>query len=136
MPIFCPSWGALGAALVLYALRQEIGRHAFEQVERAWVHRHRDATATTADFVRLASEVAGRDLGGFFRAWLYDTRTPPMPGRPHWKSDAPTSAGEPAAGRTVVPAPGLGGHGHTHVDPGHMGHGHAGHAHAGHGHTG
>jgi aminopeptidase N len=110
-----------GAALVLYALRQEIGRQSFEQVERAWVHRHRDGTATTADFVRLASEIAGRDLGGFFRAWLYDTRTPPMPGHPDWTSDAPAPkpAGEPAPGRATVPAPGLGHGGHPHVHTGH-----------------
>ncbi|MFE5210302.1 M1 family metallopeptidase [Streptomyces sp. NPDC056600] len=126
-----------GAALVLYALRQEIGRHAFEQVERAWVHRHQDATATTADFVRLASEVAGRDLDGFFRAWLQDTRTPPMPGHPDWKAEAPTAEGKPAQGRTVIPAPGLGhGHvGHGHMGHATMGHGHMGRRHTEHGHT-
>ncbi|NYV75885.1 M1 family metallopeptidase, partial [Streptomyces sp. UH6] len=127
-----------GSALVLYALRQEIGRHAFEQVERAWVHRHRDGTATTADFVRLASEIAGRDLDGFFRAWLHDTRTPPMPGHPDWTSDAPKADGKPAAGRTVVPAAGLGrhGHGHAHLGHAHLGHAHLGHDHAGHDHVG
>ncbi|GAA3955648.1 M1 family metallopeptidase [Streptomyces marokkonensis] len=73
-----------GAALVLYALRQEIGRPVFERVEREWVSRHRDGTATTADFVRLASEISGRDLGDFFQAWLYGEKTPPMPGHPDW----------------------------------------------------
>ncbi|MGW7279813.1 M1 family metallopeptidase, partial [Streptomyces sp. NPDC054844] len=77
-----------GAALVLYALRQEIGRPAFERLERAWVTRHQDGTATTADFVRLASEISGRDLGDFFRAWLYGEKTPPMPGHPDWKPTA------------------------------------------------
>ncbi|WP_432028235.1 M1 family metallopeptidase [Streptomyces sp. 1222.5] len=81
-----------GAALVLYALRQEIGRPAFERLERLWVQQHRDATATTADFVRLASAVAGRDLGGFFQAWLYGEKTPPMPGHPDWKSAPPDQA--------------------------------------------
>ncbi|MET7600190.1 M1 family metallopeptidase [Streptomyces sp. NPDC005481] len=78
-----------GAALVLYALRQEIGRPAFERLERTWVALHQDGTASTSDFVRLASTMSGRDLGGFFAAWLYDTKTPPMPGHPDWKSDAP-----------------------------------------------
>ncbi|MBD0418601.1 M1 family metallopeptidase [Streptomyces sp. TRM S81-3] len=77
-----------GAALVLYALRQEIGRPAFERLERAWVTRYRDRAATTADFVRLASEISGRDLHGFLHAWLYDEKTPPMPGHPHWKPSA------------------------------------------------
>lgn len=74
-----------GAALVLYALRQEIGKPAFERLERAWVRTHRDGTATTADFERLAEEISGRDLGGFFQAWLYGRKTPPMPGHPDWK---------------------------------------------------
>src|SRR5262249_12070786 len=37
-----------GAALVLYALRQEIGEPAFERLERTWVQEHRDSTASTA----------------------------------------------------------------------------------------
>ncbi|MGX4689431.1 M1 family metallopeptidase [Streptomyces sp. JNUCC 63] len=78
-----------GAALVLYALRQEIGKPAFERLERTWARSHRDGAATTADFQRLASDIAGRDLSGFFKAWLYDGRTPPMPGHPDWKPAPP-----------------------------------------------
>ncbi|MBB5929999.1 M1 family metallopeptidase [Streptomyces echinatus] len=84
-----------GAALALYALRQEIGRPAFERLERIWVREHRDATATTADFVRLASTVAGRDLGGFLEPWLYGEKTPPMPGHPDWKPAASVKAATP-----------------------------------------
>ncbi|MER5181929.1 M1 family metallopeptidase [Streptomyces sp. NPDC002896] len=76
-----------GSALVLYALRQEIGRTAFEQLERAWVATYRDETATTADFVSLASRISGRDLRGFLRPWLYGTKTPPMPGHPDWRTE-------------------------------------------------
>lgn len=76
-----------GSALVLYALRQEIGTGAFEQLERAWVRDYRDKSATTADFAALASRISGRDLSGFFRAWLYAEKTPPMPGHPDWRSD-------------------------------------------------
>ena len=75
-----------GAALVLYALRQEIGTSAFERLEREWVREHQDSTASTADFVDLAEEVSGRDLGDFFKAWLYGEKTPPMPGHPDWKA--------------------------------------------------
>jgi aminopeptidase N len=75
-----------GAALFLYALRQEIGRPAFERLERAWVSVHRDGVAGTADFRALASAVSGRDLSGFFHAWLYEEKTPPMPGHPAWRS--------------------------------------------------
>ncbi|MFF7341355.1 M1 family metallopeptidase [Streptomyces sp. NPDC008163] len=81
-----------GSALVLYALRQEIGHDAFDRLERRWVHKHRDSNAATADFVRLASQVAGRDLTAFFDGWLYGTKTPPMPGHPDWRSTAPSAS--------------------------------------------
>ncbi|GHH37511.1 M1 family metallopeptidase [Streptomyces candidus] len=83
-----------GSALVLYALRQEIGAAAFEEVERRWVSEHRDSVAATEDFVKLASDVSGRDLSGFFQQWLYAKKTPPMPGRPEWRSAAVASAGK------------------------------------------
>lgn len=73
-----------GAALALYALRQEIGEKAFDRVERRWVAEHKDATAGTEDFVRLASEVAGRDMTAFLNPWLYGKTTPAMPGHPEW----------------------------------------------------
>ncbi|MFF5016067.1 M1 family metallopeptidase [Streptomyces sp. NPDC001165] len=78
-----------GAALALYALRQEIGVQAFERLEKLWVRQYRDSAATTADFVRLASTVAGRDLSGFLKDWLYGEKTPPMPGHQDWKSMKP-----------------------------------------------
>lgn len=88
-----------GSALVLYALRQRIGRAAFERLERQWVLRHRDGVASTTDFIRLASEVSGRDQAGFLRPWLYGTKTPPMPGHPRWRSDEndekPSAKGAP-----------------------------------------
>ncbi|MFH9138554.1 M1 family metallopeptidase [Streptomyces sp. NPDC017524] len=78
-----------GSALVLYALRQEIGEAAFDRLERTWVRVHRDSTATTADFTRLASGIAGRNLSAFFDGWLYGEKTPPMPGHPEWSSAKP-----------------------------------------------
>ncbi|WP_431041821.1 M1 family metallopeptidase [Streptomyces sp. P1-3] len=87
-----------GSALVLYALRQEIGRAAFERLERAWVQHHQDGVAATDDFVRLASVVAGRDLSGFLRPWLYGKKTPPMPGHPDWKRARPGKPGTPPKG--------------------------------------
>lgn len=81
-----------GSALVLFALRQEIGEARFGELERRWVSDHKDGTATTADFVGLASEVAGRDLAGFLQGWLYGAKTPPMPGHTDWRSAAPRRA--------------------------------------------
>ncbi|MFJ8077470.1 M1 family metallopeptidase [Streptomyces sp. NPDC096176] len=88
-----------GSALVLYALRQEIGKAAFESLERAWVQEYRDATASTEDFTRLASSVAGRDLSAFFKAWLYGKKTPPMPGHTDWRSK-PVEDRKEKAGKT------------------------------------
>ena len=51
-----------GGALVLYALRQQVGEDAFARIERAWVSRYRDGVASTADFIALASRVSGQDL--------------------------------------------------------------------------
>ncbi|MCX5193942.1 M1 family metallopeptidase [Streptomyces sp. NBC_00249] len=85
-----------GAALILYALRQEIGAEAFDRVERRWVAEHKDSVASTEDFVRLASQEAGRDLGAFLEPWLYGTTTPAMPGHPEWSAPA-TAQAPPAA---------------------------------------
>ncbi|GHB22361.1 MULTISPECIES: M1 family metallopeptidase [Streptomyces] len=92
-----------GSALVLYALRQEIGAAAFDRLERTWVRGHRDRSATTADFTGLASHIAGRDLTAFFDGWLYGRKTPPMPGHPDWRSAAPRS-GTAGKGPTSGPA--------------------------------
>jgi aminopeptidase N len=80
-----------GGALVLYALRQEIGVAAFAQVERRWVAMHRDGIGTSADYAAVASQVAGRDLVPFFNSWLYSRSTPPMPGHADWTSMSPPS---------------------------------------------
>ncbi|AZQ73906.1 M1 family peptidase [Streptomyces luteoverticillatus] len=81
-----------GSALVLYALRQRIGTAAFDRLEREWVRRYHDSTATTADFVALASEVSGQDQARFLQPWLYGRTTPPMPGHPDWKTTPPKPA--------------------------------------------
>ena len=76
-----------GGALVLYALRQVVGASTFQRIERAWVQRYEGQSASTDDFIALASQVSGRNLTGFLRDWLYGTKTPPMPGHPDWKVD-------------------------------------------------
>jgi aminopeptidase N len=81
-----------GGALVLYALRQQIGEAAFQRVERAWVTRYRDDVASTQDFIALASKVSGQDLTKFLNDWVYGTTTPPMPGHPDWTVIPPAAA--------------------------------------------
>ncbi|MEV6170847.1 M1 family metallopeptidase [Streptomyces sp. NPDC051954] len=82
----------LGGVLVLYALRNEIGESAFNAVERTFLDRFRNASASTDDYIAVASEVSGRDLSGFLRDWLYGTKTPRMPGHPDWTVTPPSSA--------------------------------------------
>lgn len=73
-----------GGALVLYALRQQVGDEDFRAIERAWVREYRGRSATTADFIALASRVSHQDLSAFLTAWIYGDTTPPMPGHPDW----------------------------------------------------
>jgi aminopeptidase N len=74
----------LGGVLVLYALRQQVGEAAFTALERTFLERYRDSSASTEDYIAVASEVSGQDLTGFLRDWLYGTKTPRMPGHPDW----------------------------------------------------
>jgi aminopeptidase N len=63
-------------ALALHALRGELGDDAFFGLLREWHRRHAGTAAGTDDFIALATEVAGRDLSGFFPAWLYEEDLP------------------------------------------------------------
>lgn len=69
----------LRGALTLAALRAEVGDEAFLATLRAFYDRFAYGNAATADFVAVASEVAGRDLAAFLAPWLYDPVAPPLP---------------------------------------------------------
>jgi aminopeptidase N len=43
---------------------------------RTWVQSNLGGTRTTDDFVALAAQVAGRDLGPFFATWLFAPTVP------------------------------------------------------------
>jgi aminopeptidase N len=73
--LFGPSIYIRGA-MALQALREKIGSKPMLRLLRRWVAEHRYGSATTGEFVSLAERVSGRDLGGFFRRWLY------RPGKP------------------------------------------------------
>ncbi len=65
-----------GGAAVVEALRLEIGDDAFFTLLRRWQADFAGTSATTEDFTALASEVAGRDLDGFFADWLSAAELP------------------------------------------------------------
>ncbi|MEU6238424.1 M1 family metallopeptidase, partial [Kitasatospora sp. NPDC047058] len=73
-----------GGALVLFALREQVGAEVFDRIERTFLRQYRYGSATTADYLRTASQVSGTDLTAFLTDWLYGTSTPPMPGHPDW----------------------------------------------------
>ena len=65
-----------GGAVVLQALRKEIGDTAFFALLQQWVARNTGTSRSTADFIALAEEVAGRDLTAFFDEWLFASVLP------------------------------------------------------------
>ncbi len=65
-----------GGAVVLHALRREMGDDAFFTLLQRWVAENEGTSRTTEDFTALAAEVAGRDLDGFFATWLHAASLP------------------------------------------------------------
>ena len=74
--LFSPTVYVRGA-LTLHVLRHELGDEAFFRLLRTWVDRYGGGSATSADFEALAEEVAARDLGALFDAWLRAPALPP-----------------------------------------------------------
>ena len=66
-------------ALTLHALRYEIGDEAFFDTLRTYTARFKYGSATTEDFIAIAEEVNGQDLGDFFQGWLFETEMPDLP---------------------------------------------------------
>jgi hypothetical protein len=58
-----------GAACALEKLNRDWGKHAVDGILRAWVERHRNGIATTADFITLLRDraPAGYDVDAFLR---------------------------------------------------------------------
>ncbi|RRR84198.1 M1 family metallopeptidase [Streptomyces sp. RP5T] len=90
----------LGGVLVLYALRQQVGESVFGAIESTFLERFRNASASTRDYIAVASEVSGVDQSGFLGAWLYGTKTPRMPGHPDWTVTPAGSAPRQPQNRT------------------------------------
>jgi aminopeptidase N len=65
-----------GGAVVLHALRKEIGDDAFFTLLRRWVADNNGTARNTTDFIALAEEVAGRSLTDFFATWLFAATVP------------------------------------------------------------
>ncbi len=57
-------------ALVLHALRTEIGDNDFRAFLAEYLDSFGGSSASTEDLIAVATDVAGRDLEPFFRSWL------------------------------------------------------------------
>ena len=65
-------------ALTLHALRLEVGDETFFAILQAWAERYNNGNGATADFIAVAEEVSGQELGTLFDAWLYQPALPPL----------------------------------------------------------
>jgi aminopeptidase N len=72
----------------LHMLRGQIGTAKFWEGIREYYRRYRDANASTDEFRKVMEEVAGADLGWFFRQWLYRAGSPVLEGGWHYDPEA------------------------------------------------
>jgi aminopeptidase N len=63
---------------VLHMLRMEVGDSSFRKIIRTYYDRFKGKNAQTADFAAIAREVSGKDLGYFFRQWLFRPGVPQL----------------------------------------------------------
>jgi aminopeptidase N len=66
-----------GGAVVVHALRGQLGDDAFFELLARWVADNDGTSRTTADFIALAEEISGQQLDEFFDTWLYADALPP-----------------------------------------------------------
>jgi aminopeptidase N len=65
-------------ALMLHAIRQQIGDSQFFAMAREWVQGHRNTTQDRISFTRFVNDFTGRDFTPLINAWL-DSPTTPAP---------------------------------------------------------
>ncbi len=81
-------------AMCLHMLRNAVGDDVFFDILRGWTADHRYGNGTIEEFIALAEERSGQDLGELFDTWLF------TPGKPALDS----SAAARIAGGPVRPA--------------------------------
>jgi aminopeptidase N len=68
-----------GGAVVLHALRGELGDETFFGLLQDWAADNAGGSVSTDDFVEAASDAAGRDMSEFFATWLGEGDLPEYP---------------------------------------------------------
>lgn len=69
--IFSSNYAYRKGGWVLHMLRRILGETKFWNVLAEWRNRFQYASATTADFIDTAEDVAGQDLNWFFDPWVF-----------------------------------------------------------------
>jgi len=62
--------------LMLQALRADVGDDMFFTILQTWTAKYRYGNASWTDFEKLAAQLSGQDLTGFFQAWAHGTTIP------------------------------------------------------------
>ncbi len=92
---------------VYSALMNALGPEGFDAVVKAWATKYRTSSVVTADFIRLASDVSGRDLSRTLDQWIVGDTVPLLPRdivRIEPSKAVETTAGTaPVLPKTVVP---------------------------------
>lgn len=65
-------------ALVLHALRLEVGDDTFFKILREYYERYQYDNATIEDFLAVVEDVSGENHSGLLNAWLYSPTLPPL----------------------------------------------------------
>ncbi len=63
-------------AWVLHMLRSNLGDDVFFRGIRAYYESHKNSVASTEDLRAALEKASGKDLGGFFTRWVYDSGHP------------------------------------------------------------
>jgi aminopeptidase N len=66
-------------AWTLHALRLVVGDELFFEILRAYYDRFQYSTASTADFIAVATEIGGQEAEQVLSQWLFETRVPSRP---------------------------------------------------------
>ena len=79
-PVDLYGWQSYTRGSYVYsALMNALGPEGFDDVVKAWATKYRTSSVVTADFVRLASEVSGRDLSRTLDQWIVGDTVPWVP---------------------------------------------------------
>ena len=68
-----------GGAIVLQALREEVGEETFFTILQAYADRYQYGVAGTDEFIAVAEEASGQALDDFFESWLFSKTLPALP---------------------------------------------------------